>query len=767
MDHEKEKDIRLHKKKTTQRARSVFVLTIVIISVMTVHLFAVFHYILALEKDGQVIDAAGRNRMLSQRIALLATQIADGDYTVQEELQGAISLHDASLNAITKGGIAPGINEGQSLPVPPKTIDDSSIKAQKVWDEYKEIAETITKSANNSEDTSTIQATQQTLVEKAPAMLSANDALVKAFVQENEKKQLTLLVILFGFFIIDIGVIFYVFLIVQKIIKSLKTANQENQVINESLSHTENEVANRNQELQKQKRAMINVLEDLQADKEQIKAKEAQLVEAQKIARFGNFEWNIKTNEIYWSDEAFHIHGWKPTKDHKPKPLNEYMKAIHPHDRSDAEKSMKQSLEITTDNSHTYRVIWPDKSVHYIRVASKLIVDNDGKPQIQKGTFQDITEDKEKEMIIEQERVKDEAILRSIGDGVIFTDHNSRITLTNKAAAELLERTPQEMLGKKISDITGIANTKSKKISDEERPIMNALKYKTKESGQFYYRKKSGESLPVFLTVTPVVVNDKVIGAIEIFRDITHEIEVDRMKTEFISLASHQLRTPLSAMKWNLEMLLAGDVGKVSKDQKEMLGNIDVSNERMIALVNSLLNVSRIESGRIMIDPEPTDLKELVQGVQNEVENLYTAKKQTFIVSASDELPKIKLDPRLIRQVYMNLITNAIKYTPEGGEITVFISKKDNQIVSQVSDTGYGIPEKDKDKVFQKFYRGENITKIITDGNGLGMYLVKAIIESSKGKIWFKSKEGKGTTFWFSLPMSGMKAKKGEVTLDS
>jgi PAS domain S-box-containing protein len=372
---------------------------------------------------------------------------------------------------------------------------------------------------------------------------------------------------------------------------------------------------------------------------------------------------------------------------------------------------------------------------------------------------------------VEAEKAQTSALLAGIGEGVLAVDQNYKIIYVNSVAETLLGRKSADLIGKIYHKYLKSSDSKGNHIKASDRAFKISMStgksLSTSVTDPFYYYRQDGSKFPVAITVSPILLNGRVIGGIDVFRDITHEIEVDKMKTEFISLASHQLRTPLSAMKWFADMLLKGDAGKLKKDQQEFVQNIYDSNERMIELVNSLLNISRIESGRLMINPVLTHLPELIDDVVKDIKTKLDFKKQNLVVSIHPSLPEINLDKSLTRQVYLNLLTNAIKYTPEGGDISVMVSKDHNDIVTQISDSGYGIPAKDHHKVFQKFFRSENIVKHETDGSGLGLYLIKAVIESSGGKIWFKSDEGKGTSFWFTLPIKGVAPKQGEVTLDS
>ncbi|HYH75537.1 MAG TPA: ATP-binding protein [Candidatus Saccharimonadales bacterium] len=369
----------------------------------------------------------------------------------------------------------------------------------------------------------------------------------------------------------------------------------------------------------------------------------------------------------------------------------------------------------------------------------------------------------------ETARARDEAILAGMGEGLIALDKDGQVELVNVTAAELFGIPRDKLFGRPLAELLdGLRDEKDVAIDDRWRPETLAMTNQETVNGTYLYHRyqTDGERISVGITAAPIFSSGALAGVVLVVRDITKEKEIDRMKTEFISLASHQLRTPLSAIKWFSKMLINGDAGKLNDDQTEFATNISDSTERMIELVNSLLNISRIESGRIIVDPHPTDLKQLVSGIVQDLQGKTQEKYQELVISVNDDLPEINLDTHLIGQVYLNLLTNAIKYTASGGKIMVFISRKDDQVITQIADNGVGIPADQQDKIFDKFFRASNVASLETDGTGLGLYLVRAIVESSGGKIWFKSAQGQGTTFWFTLPMAGMESKEGEVVLD-
>lgn len=369
---------------------------------------------------------------------------------------------------------------------------------------------------------------------------------------------------------------------------------------------------------------------------------------------------------------------------------------------------------------------------------------------------------------VQKEKLKLEAVLNSLPVGVILAKApNGELVLINKMGIEIFGNSMGSAQSESQSGGYEVVKKDGKPYPHDEFPLNLTLKTGNGVSKTGIYIKRPGGATTALRVSSAPIKNEKneLEYVIVIFEDMTKEEEVDKMKTEFISLASHQLRTPLSAIRWFAEMLMKQEAGALNEKQTKYSQNIYGSTRRMIGLVNSLLNISRIESGRIIVDPRPTELNTLVRGVADELKSKIDEKKLLLQIDIPT-LPTMSIDPQLIREVYMNLLTNAIKYTPERGTISLSIANWGNELVTKIADTGYGIPKKQQERVFQKFFRGDNIVKVATEGTGLGLYLVKALIDASDGKVWFESEEGKGTTFWFSLPMSGSIAKEGEVGLN-
>jgi PAS domain S-box-containing protein len=366
---------------------------------------------------------------------------------------------------------------------------------------------------------------------------------------------------------------------------------------------------------------------------------------------------------------------------------------------------------------------------------------------------------------LESEKLRADEIVQHIGEGIVTTDLQCKVTFMNEAAEKLLGWKLSDLKGKSFVEIVPMLDQSGNDAPVDSRPLYQVLRTGKATTQMATYKRKDGRHMPVSVSANPVVENDKVIAAIGTFRDMSEEQDVARAKSEFVTLASHQLRTPISAISWMSELLLNGDTGTVNDDQKKYLEDIYQSNQRLAALVSEMLLVSSLDLGSFPVVLQFVKVPELASSVVNSQVSSSSEKTAEVVVNSSQDVPLFKCDPDVLRLLLRNLISNAIKYTPKTGHIILDISVDHKQalyagsqgsLVIHVTDTGYGIPESVSDKIFQKFFRGPNILHRDTDGTGLGLYIVKSLLDYVGGRISFTSREGKGTTFTVLLPLEGM-----------
>ena len=373
---------------------------------------------------------------------------------------------------------------------------------------------------------------------------------------------------------------------------------------------------------------------------------------------------------------------------------------------------------------------------------------------------------------VEMSRAKEKAILLSVGDGIIATDGKGNITLINKVAEKLLDIKSKKVIGKFFSEVLLLEDEKGAPILLDKHPISIALAAGTTTGLSCYYVRKDKTKFPAAITVTPVMLENKIIGAVEIFRDITEnkkaqeiliksihrkkEItrlkELDMAKTQFLSITSHELRTPMTPIKSQIEMLSDGFFGKLTKKQKQSLEMISRNVENLDKLLADILDISRVQTGKLRFELSKVQIADCIK---YSIENIKASadKKNISIAAKIEKLPELTLDNGRIMQVLTNLINNAVKFTPAKGKITVEAEKQKNNVLVKVKDTGIGIAGKDMKKLFEPFFQAESSDRRKYGGTGLGLTICKNIIEQHGGKIWVKSRLGKGSIFYFSLPL--------------
>lgn len=356
--------------------------------------------------------------------------------------------------------------------------------------------------------------------------------------------------------------------------------------------------------------------------------------------------------------------------------------------------------------------------------------------------------------LVEQQRAQADALFLSIGDGALATDERGIIQRANQVALDLLGFTECELVGQWYPNAVAAVDAQGHKVNAIDRPITEAFFSGQPTSAKTFYRKKDGLKLPVAVTVSPILLAGKPVGAIEVFRDISLELAIDKMKSEFIALASHQLRTPLSTISVYSHLLKDGYAGALSDQQMEYVVTTIGAASRMQSLIDALLNISRLESGRLGLKPQAVAVPDVLQGVLKELQPQLQEKRLQLTFKPPARLPSLATDCLMVQEILTNLVANAIQYTPAEGTITITARKKGSEIIVTVTDSGIGIPADKHDMLFSPFFRAKNALEYFEAGTGLGLYMVKLLVRTLGGRIWFTSREGRGSSFFVALPLT-------------
>ncbi len=342
----------------------------------------------------------------------------------------------------------------------------------------------------------------------------------------------------------------------------------------------------------------------------------------------------------------------------------------------------------------------------------------------------------------EEEISKSQAILRSIGDGVVVSDRLGRIRMINPAAEEIINVDGESYLGRLTGDLPG-APERSSNTSHIDRVQIG------------------GRILHAHYT--PVLsAGGELHGSVIVYHDITREAMTDRLKSEFIATASHELRTPLTSIRGYVDLLLMGTFGQLTQAQSDFLKIVKNNVGRLVDLIDDLLDMSKVEAGEVRLRREQVSVAEVAYEVCETLYAQFTERTISIAIDVADNLPSITADRQRLRQIILNLVSNACKYTTNGGHVDLVVSHDEREVRVDVRDTGVGIPEEAQQFIFTPFFRADNPLRDAAGGTGLGLSITKTLIDLHGGRIWFESKVDEGSTFSFALPIKQEEWKPAE-----
>lgn len=459
----------------------------------------------------------------------------------------------------------------------------------------------------------------------------------------------------------------------------------------------------------------------------------------------GLWDWNLVTNSVYYAER------WKAMLGYRADELEPHIAAferlLHPDDR---ERVAADKDRYLAGDAPSYRSEFRllHKNGHWVHILARgsAARSAEGVPVRMVGTHLDLTERVLMESRLADAERRQREILEQSVQGFYQATENGRLLMVNPALASILDyEGPLGML----DEWPGFWD-RACLDAPRRAEYLHAMHTTGFVTGfEYRLRTRTGRIIWVAENARAVLNQDGSCNYYEGFiEDITQRKEAEQLKTDFVSFVTHQLRTPLSGIRWMLDLARQNEV---DEETASFLADAYSSAERLIGLVNDLLDIGRLESGRLISSPEPVDLASAFDSILADLAPL-VASKSLDVQRTSLSVPPVLADPQLARQALLNLISNAVKYTPDGGRVTIEARLHDGLVSCAVGDSGIGIPATSQARLFEKFYRAENASTIDTEGTGLGLYLVRLIAERSGGTITCASVEGQGSTFTLTLP---------------